>query len=89
MLSVLKNAADQRELAVLVNYLLVDTSVFRGFPLQHKDHLVFSECHVVKPLSSHLPCAGFGYRDCQDGCWAVFVYLGHKVTFFNAYKGIH
>lgn len=48
---------------MLVNYLLGETSVFRGFSLQLEDHLVFSKCQVVKYLSSHLPCAGFGNSD--------------------------
>lgn len=36
----LENVTDQRELAVLVSYLFVDISVFRGFSLKLKDHLV-------------------------------------------------
>lgn len=63
LFSFFKNAADQRELSVLVNYLLGDAGVFRGFFFQLKDHLVFSKCHMVKYLSSHLPCAGFGKSD--------------------------
>lgn len=60
----LENATDQRELAVLVNDLFVVISVFTGFSLKLKDHLVSKgKCHVVKLLASDLPCASFDNSD--------------------------
>lgn len=85
LLSFLKNAAHQRELAVLVNYLLVDTSVFRA---QRPLGVQWLPCGKTSLITPSL-CWSWLQWLCQDGCWAVFVYSGHKVTFFNAYKGIH